>query len=117
MLREDRFQLPDFFAQPLALRKCAFQSGSEIAVILHKSSICSSGTPSGVFWVDYREPLSSGNLTKYRICRDKMIHQLLIPQFQRHRDTGYKRHSSIRFATRAVQPVWWLAPRPAPLSP
>ena len=27
------------------------------------------------------------------------------------------RHSSIRLATRPVQPVWWLAPRPAPLSP
>jgi hypothetical protein len=39
-----------------------------------------------MFWVDYREPLKSGNLTKYRIRRDKMIHQLLIPQFQRHRE-------------------------------
>ena len=28
----------------------------------------------------------SGNLTEYRIRRDKMIHQLLIPQFQRHRE-------------------------------
>ena len=28
-----------------------------------------------------------------------------------------QRHSSIRLATSAVQPVWWLAPRPAPLSP
>ena len=37
-----------------------------------------------MFRVDYREPLPSGDLTKYRICRDKMIHQLLIPQFQRH---------------------------------
>lgn len=38
-----------------------------------------------MFWVDYREPLQPGNLTKYPISRDKMIHQLLIPQFQRHR--------------------------------
>ena len=30
-------------------------------------------------------PSSPGNLTEYRICRDKMIHQLLIPQFQCHR--------------------------------
>jgi len=77
MLREDRFQSPDFFAQPLALRKCAFQSGSEIALILHKGSICNSGTPSGVFWVDF--PSRAAISTKYRICRDKMIHQLLIP--------------------------------------
>lgn len=35
--------------------------------------------------VDYREPLQPGNLTKYPISCDKMIHQLLIPQFQRHR--------------------------------
>ena len=28
-----------------------------------------------------------------------------------------RRHSSIRLATRPVQPVWWLAPSPAPLSP
>ena len=27
------------------------------------------------------------------------------------------RHSSIRLATSAVHPVWWLAPMPAPLSP
>ena len=27
------------------------------------------------------------------------------------------RHSSIRLATSAVHPVWWLAPRPAPVSP
>ena len=39
-----------------------------------------------MFRVDYREPLQSGNLTKYRIRGDKMIHQLLIPQFQRHRE-------------------------------
>ena len=38
-----------------------------------------------MFWVDYREPLQPGNLTKYRIGGDKMIHQFLIPQFQRHR--------------------------------
>jgi hypothetical protein len=37
-----------------------------------------------MFRVDYREPLVSGNLTEYRIRRDKMIHQLLISQFQRH---------------------------------
>ena len=28
-----------------------------------------------------------------------------------------QRHSSIRLATSAVHPVWWLAPMPAPLSP
>jgi hypothetical protein len=28
-----------------------------------------------------------------------------------------KRHSSIRLATSAVHPVWWLPPMPAPLSP
>ena len=39
-----------------------------------------------MFRVDYREPLESGNLTEYRIRRDKMIHQPLIPQFQRHRE-------------------------------
>ncbi len=40
MLCEDRFQLTDFFAQPLTLRKCAFQSGSKIALILHESTFC-----------------------------------------------------------------------------
>ncbi len=84
MLCEDRFQLTDFFAQPLTLRKCAFQSGSKIALILHESTFCNNGTGSGLFWVDYGEPLQSGNLTKYRICCDKMIPQLLIPQFQCH---------------------------------
>ena len=39
-----------------------------------------------MFRVDYREPLESGNLTEYRIRRDKMIHQLLISQLQRHRE-------------------------------
>ena len=38
-----------------------------------------------MFWVNYREPLQPGNLTKYPVSRDKMIHQFLIPQFQRHR--------------------------------
>jgi hypothetical protein len=64
MLCEERFQLPGFFAEALA----------------------NNGTRSGKFWVDYREPLKSGNLTGYRICRDKMINQLLIPQCQRHRE-------------------------------
>jgi hypothetical protein len=58
----------------LALCKGAFQSGSKIALILHESTLCNNGTRSGKFWVDYREPLQSCNLTKYRICRDKMIH-------------------------------------------
>jgi len=31
---------------------------------------------SGLLWVDYRETLQSGNLTKYRISGDEMIHQL-----------------------------------------
>src|SRR5260370_41531071 len=44
MLCEDRFQLTDFFAQPLTLRKCAFQSGSKIARILHESTFCNNGT-------------------------------------------------------------------------
>lgn len=74
MLREDRFQLPDFFAQSLALCKGVFQSGSKIALILHESTLRNNRTRSGMLWVDYREPLVSGNLTKYRICRDKMIH-------------------------------------------
>ena len=39
-----------------------------------------------MFRIDYREPPESGNLTGYRICRDKMINQLLIPQSQRHRE-------------------------------
>jgi hypothetical protein len=30
---------------------------------------------------------------------------------------NHRLHSSIKFATRAVHPVWWLAPSPAPLSP
>ena len=30
---------------------------------------------------------------------------------------GYSPLWSSNFATRPVQPVWWLAPRPAPLSP
>ena len=36
-----------------------------------------------MFWVDYGKPLKAGNFTQYRICRYKMIHQLLISQFQR----------------------------------
>ena len=32
-------------------------------------------------------------------------------------DHAYERHSSMRLATSAVHPVWWLAPMPAPLSP
>src|SRR5271168_3832699 len=28
-----------------------------------------------------------------------------------------RRHSSMRFATRPLHPVWWLAPRPMPVSP
>ena len=36
MLLEDRFQLLDFFAEPLAFGKGAFQSGSKIALILHE---------------------------------------------------------------------------------
>ena len=79
MLRKDCFELSDFFAQPLALCKCTFQSGSKIALILHESTLRNNVTPSGMFRVDYREPLESGNLTEYRIRRDKMIHQLLIP--------------------------------------
>ena len=43
MLREDCFQLPDFFAQPLALCKGSFQSGSKIALILHESTLCNNG--------------------------------------------------------------------------
>lgn len=35
---------------------------------------------SGKFRVDYREALDSGDLSKYRICTDKIIDQLLIPQ-------------------------------------
>ncbi len=35
----------------------------------------------------------------------------------RARWTSYRRHSSMSEATRPVQPVWWDAPRPAPLSP
>ena len=35
----------------------------------------------------------------------------------RARWTRYRRHSSISAATNPVQPVWWEAPRPAPLSP
>ena len=35
-----------------------------------------------MFWIDYREPLQPGNFTKYRISGNKMIHQLLVPQFQ-----------------------------------
>ena len=38
MLREDCFQLPDFFAQPLTLCKCFFQSSSKITLILHESA-------------------------------------------------------------------------------
>ena len=38
-----------------------------------------------MFWFDDREPLQRGNLAKYRISGDKMIQQLLIPQFQRDR--------------------------------
>ena len=37
-----------------------------------------------MFWVNHRETLESCNFTEYRICGDKMIHQFLIPQFQRH---------------------------------
>jgi hypothetical protein len=36
-----------------------------------------------MFWIDYRESLQPGNITKYRISGNKMIHQLLVPQFQR----------------------------------
>jgi len=49
MLREACFQLPDFFAQPLTLRKCFFQSGSKIALILHESALCNNGKGSGAF--------------------------------------------------------------------
>jgi hypothetical protein len=84
MLREERSQLAGFFPEALALGKCNFQSGSKIALILHESTLRNNGTRSGMFGVDYRESLESGNFTEYRICRDKMIHQLLIPQFQRY---------------------------------
>ena len=70
MLRQDRFQLLDFFAQSLALGKGALQSGSKIALVWHESTFCDNGRRSRMFWVDYREPLQSGNLTKYRICSD-----------------------------------------------
>jgi hypothetical protein len=43
MLREDRFQLSDFFAQSLALCKGVFQSGSKIAVILHDRTLGNNG--------------------------------------------------------------------------
>lgn len=36
-----------------------------------------------MFRVDYREPLQSSGLTEYRIRRDKMFDQFLIPQLQR----------------------------------
>ena len=42
------------------------------------------GQASGVFGVDYREPLQPGNLTKYGVRGDKVIHQLVTSQFQRH---------------------------------
>jgi hypothetical protein len=38
MLLEDRFELPDFVAEPLAFSKGAFQSGSKIALILHEGT-------------------------------------------------------------------------------
>jgi hypothetical protein len=75
MLCEERLQLADFFLEALALCKGAFQSGSKIALILHEDG-------SGVFWIDDREPLQRGNLTEYRMSGDKMIQQLLIPQFR-----------------------------------
>jgi len=68
----------------LALSKGALQSGSKIKLILHESTLCINGKCSGMFRVDYREPLQPGDLTKYRIRSDKMIHQLVIPQFQCH---------------------------------
>ena len=73
-----------FFAEPLALSKGTLQPGSKIKLILHKSTLCSNGKRSGMFRVDYREPLQSGNLAKDRIRSDKMIYQLMNPQFQRH---------------------------------
>ena len=62
------------------------KSGSKIALILHESTLPNNGTRARMFGVDYRKPLESGTLTGYRICRDKMINQLLIPQCQRHRE-------------------------------
>ena len=82
MLLKGRFQLPDFFPQSLALCNAAFKSGSKIPLILHGSGLYNKGSNSGMVWVDYRKPFEAGNFTKYRICGDKMIHQLLIPQFQ-----------------------------------
>ncbi len=84
MLRKDCFQLPDFFAQSLTFNECALQSGSKIVLILHESALCNNGKDSGMFWIDYREPLQPGNFTKYRIGGNKMIHQFLIPQFECH---------------------------------
>ena len=67
MLREDRFQLSDFIAQSLALCKRIFQPGSKIALILHEGTLRNNRKRSGLFWVDYREPLYSGNLTEAQI--------------------------------------------------
>jgi len=38
-----------------------------------------------MFGVNNRKSCKPGNFTKYRIRRDEIIHQLLIPQFQRYR--------------------------------
>jgi hypothetical protein len=59
-------------------------SPEDRADLASKASYCNDGNWLGMFWVDYRECLPLGNLTKYGITGDKMIDQLLFPQFQRH---------------------------------
>ena len=46
-----------------------------------------------------KNPFESGNLTGYRICRDKMINQLLIPQCQRHRELKSAQRTQTRTVT------------------
>jgi hypothetical protein len=84
MLRKDCFQSAHFFTQPLALCKCTLQSGSKIALIRHEGALSNHSKGLAMFWIDCQKPFQPGNLPKYRIGGNKMIHPFLIPQFQRH---------------------------------